>query len=268
MLKVLGIIILILASFYILLCIFLYFYQECLLFFPSVPYLPHYEKILANKNLRNIQLQTSDGVFLDGWMQLSPEKKVTILYFGWNADETSYFVEKYHYQNANIVSFNYRGYGRSTGKPSEKAIFADALLQYSYLTETLKIKPENIIVMGRSLGTGVATYLASQRQVGKVILITPYDSVESVSKEIYFFVPVSLLLTNRFDSLKYASLRKNTLLCIYAGRDTTIPNHHTENLLTHWNGHIDRILIPEAMHDNIYEFQEVHDSIERFLHQK
>ena len=268
MLKVLGIIILILVSLYFLLCIFLYFYQEHLLFFPSSPYLPHYEKLLANKNLRNIELQTPDHVTLDGWMQLDPERKMTVLYFGWNADETSYFVEKYSYQNANIVSFNYRGYGYSSGKPSEKTLFADALLQYDYLRGTLQIKPEHIIVMGRSLGTGVATYLSSQRPVEKVILVTPYDSVESVASESYFFVPVSLLLTNKFDSLQYAKVRNTSLLCIYGGRDTTIPNRHTENLLSHWKGSIEKVLIPEATHDNIYEFHEVQDSIERFLHQK
>ena len=82
MLKVLGIIILILVSLYFLLCIFLYFYQEHLLFFPSSPNLPHYEKLFANKNLRNIELQTPDHVTLDGWMQFDPERKMTVLYFG------------------------------------------------------------------------------------------------------------------------------------------------------------------------------------------
>ena len=265
MLKVLGILILILASLYLLLCVFLYFYQEHLLFFPSSPYLPHYEKLLANQNLRNIELQTPDHVMLDGWMQFDPEWKMTVLYFGWNGDETSYFVEKYSYQNANIVSFNYRGYGYSSGKPSEKTLFADALLQYDYLRGTLQIKPEHIIVMGRSLGTGVATYLASERTVARVILVTPYDSIESIAKESYPLLPVSLLLRNKFDSVAYAAIRSNRLLSISAGKDTTILTHHSENLLKYWNGSQKKIFIPEATHEDILDRVELIEGIDRFI---
>ena len=119
--------------------------------------------------------------------------------------------------------------------------------------------------MGRSLGTGVATYLASQRKVQGVILITPFDSVEAVAQEQYFFVPVSLLLKNRFHSDIYSKIQKNKLLSIYAGQDASIPNHHTENLLTHWNGDMKRILISSATHDNIYDFPEVEKSINTFI---
>ena len=203
------------SSLYILLCIFMYLFQGQLLFFPRAPYLPHYEKISKNPSLQNIQIHTEDGNILDGWMQKGEDKSYTVLYFGGNGDETSYFVEKYNYKYANIVSFNYRGYAYSTGKPSEKALLADALTEYDYLTKTLKMSPEKIIVMGRSLGTGIATYLASQRKVQSVILITPYDSVESVAQESYFFLPVSLLITNPFRSYTYAPVQKNRLLCIY-----------------------------------------------------
>ncbi len=256
------------SSLYMLLCVFMYFLQDQLLFFPSAPYLPHYEKLAKNPELRNIRIQTDDGKMLDGWMQRGEDKPYTVLYFGGNGDETSYFVEKYRYKNANIVSFNYRGYAYSTGKPSEKTLLADALLQYDYLTKNLWIAPEKIIVMGRSLGTGVATYLASQRKLESVILITPYDSVESVAKESYFFLPVSLLITNPFHSDIYAPVQKNRLLCIYGWWDTTIPNHHTENLLAHWNGDTKKVLISDATHDNIYTFPEVESAINEFIPKK
>lgn len=69
------------------------------------------------------------------------------------------------------------------GKASEKALFSDAIEKYDTLIQDYHIDPKNIIVMGRSLGTGVATYLSSQRSVKKVILVTPYDSIESLAKE-------------------------------------------------------------------------------------
>lgn len=145
--------------------------------------MPHYQKITANPELQNYTLHTPDGYILDGWAQKNPKNQKTILYFGGNGDETSYFVEKTRYENINIISFNYRGYARSTGKPSEKILFADSLLIADFLENTLKIFPKDTFIMGRSLGTGVATYLASQKTFAGVILITPYDSVESVASE-------------------------------------------------------------------------------------
>jgi pimeloyl-ACP methyl ester carboxylesterase len=174
-------------------------------------------------------------------------------------------VEENTYEYANIVSFNYRGYGNSTGSPSEKALFDDALLIYDFLVTDKHIKPENIIVMGRSLGSGVATYLASQKPVKKVILVTPYDSIESVAKESYGFVPVSLLLQNKFDSTLYANLRNNELLCIYGGMDTVVPNSHTERLLTFWKGSVQKVFLSNANHNSILSFNQVQTAIDEFV---
>ena len=100
-----------------------------------------------------------------------------------------------------------------------------------------------------------------------MILLTPYDSIESLAKEGYPFVPVSLLLTHKFDSLTYGQLRSNRLLCIYGGKDAVIPNHHTKNLLKHWNGLIEDIFLPEADHEDIFYRTESKDGIERFISQ-
>lgn len=265
MLKFFLSIIFIAITAYILLCIFMYFTQARLLFFPPKVQSSHYEKISQNSNLENIQIATKDGNTLDGWKQRGTNKKYILLYFGWNAEEVSYFVDKYSYRDTNIISFNYRSYGRSMGKASEKALFSDAIEKYDTLIQDYHIDPKNIIVMGRSLGTGVATYLSSQRSVKKVILVTPYDSIESLAKEWYPFIPVSFLLRNKFDSLSYASIRSNRLLCIYGGKDTTIPNHHTENLLNYWNGSIQKIFIPEATHEDILDKAELIEGIDQFI---
>ena len=119
--------------------------------------------------------------------------------------------------------------------------------------------------MGRSLGSGIATYLASERVAAKVILITPYDSMERLAQEDYPLVPVSLLLKHKFLAYQYAGKKENTLLCIYAGRDTVIPNPHTLNLLDHWKGTIVKVFLPDADHNNIYWFKEVETSILSFL---
>ncbi len=265
MLKIIIPIIAVVIIAYILLCIFMYFMQERLLFFPPKPYPPHYETLTQNTALKNLQIETQDGNRLDGWQQIDPSKKYTILYFWWNGEETSYFVEKHHYRDVNIISFNYRWYGRSTGKASEKVLLSDAIMIYDTLIQKYKIQPKNIIIMWRSLGTGVATYLASQKLVKEVILVTPYDSVESVAEEWYPFIPVSWLLVNKFDSRSYGAIRSNRLLCIYGGKDTIIPNHHTENLLKGWKGNIEKIFIPEATHEDILDRAELIEGIDQFI---
>ena len=265
MLKIIIPIIAIVLIAYILLCIFMYCTQRRLLFFPPKPDALHYEWLTQNQIIQNWEIETKDGNRLDGWQQIDPHKKYSLLYFGWNGEETSYFVENTDYTGANIISFNYRWYGRSTGIPSEKALFSDALLQYDHLVDNMNISPENIIIMGRSLGAGVATYLASERKVAKVILVTPYDSIESIAKESYPLLPVSFLLRNKFDSVAYAAIRSNRLLSISAGKDTTIPNHHTENLLKYWNGSQKKIFIPEATHEDILDRVELIEGIDRFI---
>lgn len=253
------------VSWYVLLLLALYLFQWSLLFFPSKPYLPHYEKISQDSTLRNFKIQTPDGSVLDGWMQIDSQNKKTILYFGWNWDEISYFIEKYRYKNINFIALNYRGYAYSTWYPSEQHIFADAEQIYDFVIQDLRISPSNLYVMWRSLGTGVATYIASKRVFAWVILVTPFDSVENVAKGSYWFVPVSILLKNKFESYKYAQVKVNPLLCIYGWLDYTIPNHYTENLLTYWNWWIKKLLIETANHDNIYSFHQVQESIERFV---
>lgn len=246
-------------------CFFMYLYQEKLLFFPRPTDPAIFEKMANTSTLERLRIQTSDGNTLDGWMQTNPKATSTILYFGGNAEDSSFFVGEQRYENANIISFNYRGYGDSTGKPSESALFSDAIAIYEYLVTVRKTDPGHLVVMGRSLGSGVAAYLASQKPVKRAILVTPYDSIESVARDAYGFMPVSLLLRNKFESVKYASLRQNALLCIYGGRDTLVTNPHTERLIASWNGPVQKLFLPGADHDSIVDFDGVRQAVEGFI---
>lgn len=250
---------------YIFFLAFLYIFQSELTFFPPKPYSPHYEKILSDTSLKNYKIRTRDWETLDGWMQIDPNKKKTIIYFGWNGDDTSFFLQKYKFDDANVISFNYRWYGYSSGIPSERVLFDDALYIYDTVITDMNISPDTIFIMWRSLGTGVATYLASQRSSAGVILISPYDSVEKVASSIYWFVPVKFLIKNKFESYKYSQIRENRLLCIYGWMDTVIPSKNTINLIDYWKGQIEKVFVPEANHDNIYWFSETQSAIEEFM---
>ena len=182
---------------------------------------------VALENVKKISFEVDDGVVLDGVYKKSNQKNVpTIIYFGGNSDDAARFllhVEKLN--NLNIVTFNYRGYLQSSGKPSETTLFGDALKIYDKFASA-----SGVILVGRSLGTGVAVYLASKRKVLGVVLITPYDSIASLVKQKYPFLPVNLILKHKFESIKYVEKIKSPIAIIEVKNDTTIPNSRTRRL--------------------------------------
>lgn len=180
---------------YIIICVILYFFQDSLIFFPQ----PTLVDILS-PNIQSLMIPT-DGIMLEGYIERSFGTG-SVLYFPGNAEEVSPFVGSTAY-SGNLIAFNYRGYGKSTGKPSEEALFHDALVIYDTLVASGFIDPKYTIIIGRSLGTGVASYLASKRPSSGLVLITPFDSLESVAQEKYAIFPIPILLKHRFLSTSY-----------------------------------------------------------------
>jgi len=99
-----------------------------------------------------------------------------------------------------LALVNYRGYGASEGSPSERALFADALLVLDALRERPDVDPARVALVGRSLGSGVATYVAANRPVAGVALVSPYDSVTALARRQFPWLPIELLLRHPFDS--------------------------------------------------------------------
>jgi hypothetical protein len=158
-----------------------------------------------------------------------------LIYFGGNAEEVSWLASTGgQYAGWSLLMLNYRGYGRSEGKPGEAALFADALQIYDYALS--RAQGGRVAVMGRSLGSGVAVYLAAQRPVKGVILVSPYDSIESVAKGIYPYLPIGLMLKHRFDSLSRVPQIKVPLMCLVGSADSVIQRPHSERLFAAWGG--------------------------------
>ncbi len=105
------------------------------------------------------------------------------------------------FPDVNVVVFHYRGFGPSTGRPSEAALLADVLAIYD--TIVARIRPARVYAIGISLGSAIAAYLSKERPLAGVLLVTPFDSVEAIAKESYFWVPVGLLLRHRFPSAAF-----------------------------------------------------------------
>ena len=200
-------------------------------------------------------LATADGHRLHGWFVRNGEGKAdapALIYFGGNAEEVSGFaLEANELPGVSFALFNYRGYGRSEGDPSEQALFSDSLAIYDAVAARPGVDRKRIVVMGRSLGSGVATYLASQRPVSAVVLVTPYDSLTAVARAKYPFVLVELLLKHPFDSLGRAPAIDAPLLALIAEADSIVPPSHAAALVKAWRGPVTSVVLERADHNDI-----------------
>ena len=160
---------------------------------------------------------------------------------------------------------NFRGYGESEGKPGEKELLEDGLVIHDYAKRRPEVNSERIVAMGRSLGSGVAVHLAAHRLLRGVILVSPYDSIAEVAKRHYPFLPVSLMLRHRFDSLSRAPQIEAPLLCLVAAEDRVIPPAHSRALFEAWRGTKTWHEIPRSDHDSISGEPEYWRSIADFL---
>lgn len=230
---------------YALCMLFLYLRQEALIFYPNAArHEGHGEDGVADYSLER------DGVTLRGWL-VNPAyiREKLLIYYGGNAEDVFLNIEEFKNVQAATLFVAYRGYGPSSGKPGEAELFADALAVLDDIRA--RSSPEAVFLIGRSLGSGVACYVASRRDVQGAILVTPFDSIEQVARSLYPWLPVSLFLRHRFASLEYVRDVRCPLLVLYAGRDQVIDTARTTNLIAHIPGEKEVICLPAADHGTI-----------------
>jgi fermentation-respiration switch protein FrsA (DUF1100 family) len=177
-----------------------------------------------------VEITTADSVRLVGWRMGDPSDngRSWLLMFHGNGGDISHDGRQEHYAalrmlGLNLLTFDYRGYGESNGKPSEAGIYRDADAAYAYLRDTLGVPATRLLIFGHSLGSAVAVDLASRVPSRGLILEGALTSVPDVAQQTYFFVPVRLLARNRFASAEKVGRIPVPKLFLHATADEVIP---------------------------------------------
>lgn len=207
---------------------------------------------------------THDGVVLRGWA-IHPDKPNPILYFGGNGeridgnrgDFAQWFPDR------SIYLLAYRGYGASDGEPGEAALFADALSEFDQIQ--VSHPNQSISAIGRSLGSGVASYLASRRPVARLALVTPFDSMIKVAQTDFPWLPMRWLIRDQYPSAGYVAKYTHPVLIVRAGNDELIPAADTDRLIQAFPRQPAVINIPDRGHNDISKAAQYGQAISEFL---
>lgn len=241
----------------------LYFFQERMIFFPR-PTFPGNEKRYADYEIKIRRGQ----IILKGWFfkdRVDPQNPL-IVYYGGNAEDVSLnFDSLDRFATRSFLFMNYRGYGGSGGHPTQRSLCEDALFVLDTVMKSEGIQPQDVILMGRSLGSGIAVHVAARRKVAGVILVTPFDSLTNVARAHYPIFPVKLMLKHRFDSASAAPVINTPALFLTAADDQVVPVHLAHHLEQCWGGPTSSVTIAGTDHNTIDTSPLYWEAINTFL---
>jgi pimeloyl-ACP methyl ester carboxylesterase len=234
-------------------CIVLFIFQRSLLYFPHPSAFGSADSFLmstADANLR-VSVRSHAG----------PK---ALIYFGGNAEDVSASLPLFAkaFPDYAIYALHYRGYGGSSGSPSEPMLHADAIA----LFDKVRLDHPEIALVGRSLGSGVAVQLASRRPVSRLVLVTPYDSILEIAARQFPYFPVRWLLTDKYESWRHAPAIRVPTLLLQAEFDEVIPSSSTARLNAAFaQGVASLVVIRGARHNTISSTSQYVDAIRKIL---
>lgn len=202
-----------------------------------VPNLPSRELTASPADIglayESVFFTTNDGIKLHGWFLPAPGAEKTLLFFHGNAGNISHRLTSlaiFNDLNLNVFIFDYRGYGRSRGKPSEQGLYQDAQAAFDYLQKNRAIPLTKTIFFGRSLGGAVATWLAVKHPPQALIIESSFTSVPNLAAELYPFIPVRWLARLRYDTQSHLKALCSPILIIHSVNDEVVPFKHGKTL--------------------------------------
>ena len=229
---VLGIwVVIAIAGAYVIFSIFLFVFQSSYVYYPERTLLADPGSI--GLDFENIDFETTDGVKLSGWFIPSDTARAVILFCHGNAGNISHRLDSIRIFNQlglDIFIFDYRGYGESEGKPSEKGTYEDAEAAWRYLVEIRQVNPHCVIVFGRSLGGTVASWLAQKHTPGMLVLESTFTSIKDVAATLYPYLPVRWLSRFEYNTAEYLRRVDCPVLVIHSRNDEIMPFSHGRRL--------------------------------------
>lgn len=216
---------------YVAICAFIFAIQDRLIYFPPKSYA--ITPADFGSPFEEVALAAEDGVVLAAWYLPHATPRATILFCHGNAENLAGVVptlKTFHQRGYAVFAFDYRGYGRSGGAPSEIGTYRDAEAAWRYLAETRGLAPETIVVFGRSLGGAVAIDLAGRHRPGALVAECTFTSLVDVGQREYPFLPVGLLCRHRYDSLKKVPHITCPKLFLHGTADELIPIENARRL--------------------------------------
>ena len=210
---------LVIAALYIGFALFAYFLSDSMIF------LPHPSSYHDSPDI--LKITTASGKKISAVYLANPTARFTLLVSHGNVEDLGddrYWLANLHHAGFSVFAYDYEGYGTSEGKPTEKAVYEDEAAAYEFLAVNLKTAPDNIIIFGRSVGTGPATYIAAKRPAAGLILQSPFVSTFRV------LTRVPLLPFDKFPTAKYIRHVHCPVLVMHSHGDSVIPFWHGQKV--------------------------------------
>ena len=208
---------------YVSVLVILFIFQRNLMYHPSEN---NYFGDKLEVNIEKVNIKTSDNLSLLGWFHKKNLNKFkTIVYFHGNAGTLENRIHKLNHfkdMEVNFLIIAWRGFNGNKGKPTEEGLYIDGLSAVNWIVDQ-GVKEEDIILYGESLGTGIATEIAQHKSFAGIILETPFTSMINAAKEFYPYIPVNLLIKDRFENFKKIKNINSPILIMHGEKDTIVP---------------------------------------------
>jgi fermentation-respiration switch protein FrsA (DUF1100 family) len=210
----------------------------------------------AGLAFEDVHLETEDGLSIHGWWVPHEDARMAILFLHGNAGNISHRLGRialFHDLGASILIGDYRGYGRSEGRPSERGLYRDADAMYRHLREERGIPPERIVIFGKSLGGAVAADLAARKEAAGVILESSFTSLPDMAREVIPLLPGKLMVRSRYDNLRKIPTVRMPILIIHGDEDRVVPFEMGQRLLDAAPEGTQFFPVPGADHNDVLE---------------
>jgi fermentation-respiration switch protein FrsA (DUF1100 family) len=217
----------ILAVVYVVMCALLFLMQKRQIYVPS-SVVQHTPSSL-DLEFENLRLKTADGEEISAWYvpARGKDKDALTLHFshgnGGNIGDRTFSVKTFHDMGLNVLVYDYRGYGESTGSTTEQGTYVDAKTAWDYLVNEKQAKPEDIILFGRSMGGAVAAWLAGEVKAPMLVIESAFSSAPDMAARIFPILPSRLLCRYRYDSMSRIKDIHCPVLVAHSPSDEVIP---------------------------------------------